>query len=79
MYKIFIFLCQSEIEDGHHHSAKFRTIWKKNILELFLSETTEQVAIDSKLSWNASWMVLYKICVFCVNQKSKMASTTGQI
>jgi hypothetical protein len=55
MYKILIFLGQSEIQDGHHHSAKFRTIWEKNILELFLYETTEPV--DSKLSWNTSWMV----------------------
>jgi hypothetical protein len=55
MYKILIFLGQSEIQDGHHHSAKFRTIWKKYFLELFLYETTEPV--DSKLSWNTSWMV----------------------
>jgi hypothetical protein len=40
----------------------------------FFSETTNM--IKAKLYMNIHWMVLYKVSVFYVDQKSKMAATT---
>jgi hypothetical protein len=39
------------------------------------SETTNR--IKAKLNMNVHWMVLYKVCVFYADQKSKMATTAG--
>ena len=39
----------------------------------FFSETTNM--IKAKLYMNVHWMVLYKVCVFYADQKSKMATT----
>ena len=41
----------------------------------FFSETTW--IIETKLSRNDHWKVLYKVCVFYANQRSKMATTAG--
>jgi hypothetical protein len=39
------------------------------------SETTW--IIETKLPRNDHWKVLYKVCVFYADRKSKMAATTG--
>ena len=41
----------------------------------FFSETTNM--IKAKLYMNVHWMVLYKVCVFYADRKSKMATTAG--
>jgi hypothetical protein len=48
----------------------------KNVSKRFFSETTWTV--ETKLSRNDHWKVLYKVYVFYVDWKSKMAATTGQ-
>ena len=47
----------------------------KNVSKRFFSETTW--IIETKLPRNDHWMVLYKVCVFYVDRKSKMATTAG--
>jgi len=32
---------------------------------------------EGKLGWNMPWVILYKMCVFYINQKSKMATIRG--
>jgi hypothetical protein len=44
----------------------------KNVSKRFFSETTR--TIETKLPRNDHWKVLYKICVFYVDLKSKMAA-----
>jgi hypothetical protein len=41
----------------------------------FFSETTW--IIETKLPRNDHWKVLYKVCVFYADRKSKMATTAG--
>jgi hypothetical protein len=41
----------------------------------FFSETTW--TIETKLATNDHWNVLYKVCAFYVDRKSKMATTAG--
>jgi hypothetical protein len=41
----------------------------------FFSETTN--IITAKLPMNDHWKVLYKVCVFNADRKSKMATTAG--
>ena len=47
----------------------------KNVSKRFLSETTW--TIETKLPRNDYWKVLYKVSVFYVDWKSKMAATAG--
>jgi hypothetical protein len=47
----------------------------KNVSKCFFSETTW--TIETKLPRNDHWKVLYKVFVFYVDRKSKMAATTG--
>jgi hypothetical protein len=47
----------------------------KNVSKRFFSETTW--IIETKLPRNDHWKVLYKVCVFYADRKSKMATTTG--
>ena len=46
-----------------------------NVSKRFFSETTW--IIETKLSRNDHWKVLYKVCVFYADRKSKMATTAG--
>ena len=52
------FSYSSEIQD-------VRQPYWKNILKLFISETTEP--FDSKIGWNVPWLVLYQMSVFFVS------------
>jgi hypothetical protein len=45
----------------------------KNVLKRFFSETTW--TIETKLPRNDHWKVLYKVYVYYVDRKSKMAAT----
>jgi hypothetical protein len=45
----------------------------KNVSKRFFSETT--LTVETKLPRNDHWKVLYKIYVFYVDRKSKMAAT----
>jgi hypothetical protein len=45
------------------------------VAAIFFSETTW--IIETKLPRNDHWKVLYKVCVFYADRKSKMATTTG--
>jgi hypothetical protein len=45
---------------------QWKTLWG-NVLILFLSENTK--LLNSKLCWNVSWVVLYKMCDLCVDCK----------
>ena len=45
----------------------------KNVSKRFFSESTW--TIETKLPRNDHWKVLYKICVFYADRKSKMATT----
>ena len=45
----------------------------KNVSKRFFSETTW--IIETKLPRNDHWKVLYKVCVFYADRKSKMAAT----
>jgi hypothetical protein len=47
----------------------------KNVSKCFFSETTWTV--ETKLPRNDHWKVLYKVYVFYVDRKSKMAATAG--
>jgi hypothetical protein len=47
----------------------------KNVSKRFFSETTR--IIDTKLPRNDHRKVLYKVCVFYADWKSKMATTAG--
>jgi hypothetical protein len=47
----------------------------ENVSKRFFSETTW--IIETKLPRNDHWKVLYKVCVFYADLKSKMAATTG--
>ena len=47
----------------------------KNVSKCFFSETTWTV--ETKLSRNDHWKVLYKFFVFYAGRKSKMAATAG--
>jgi hypothetical protein len=47
----------------------------KNVSKRFFSETTW--IIETKLPRNDHWKVLYKVCVFYADRKSKMATTAG--
>ena len=47
----------------------------KNVSKRFFSKTTW--IIETKLTRNDHWKVLYKVCVFYADQKSKMATTAG--
>jgi hypothetical protein len=47
----------------------------ENISKRFFSETTW--IIEIKLTRNDHWKVLYKMCVFYADRKSKMATTGG--
>jgi hypothetical protein len=47
----------------------------ENVSKRFFSETTW--TIETKLPRNDHWKVLYKVCVFYADRKSKMAATTG--
>jgi hypothetical protein len=44
-----------------------------NVSKRFFSETTRTV--ETKLPRNDHWRVLYKVCVFYADRKSKMATT----
>ena len=48
---------------------------RKNVSKRFFSETTW--IIETKLPRNDHWKVLYKVCVFYADRKSKMAATAG--
>jgi hypothetical protein len=46
----------------------------------FFSETANMIktwTIETKLPRNDHWTVLYKVCVFYADRKSKMATTAG--
>jgi hypothetical protein len=45
----------------------------ENVSKRFFSETTW--TIETKLPRNDHWTVLYKVCVFYADRKSKMATT----
>ena len=47
----------------------------KNVSKRFFSETTW--IIETKLSRNDHWEILYKVCVFYADRKSQMATTAG--
>jgi hypothetical protein len=47
----------------------------KNVSKRFFSETTW--TIETKLTRNDHWKVLYKVYVFYADRKSKMATTVG--
>jgi hypothetical protein len=49
----------------------------KNVSKRFFSETTW--TIETKLPRNDHWKVLYKVCVFYADRKSKMAAIAGHI
>ena len=50
-------------------------MYGKNVSKRFFSEITW--IIETKLHRNDHWMVLYKVCVFYADRKSKMATTAG--
>jgi hypothetical protein len=47
----------------------------EHVSKRFFSETTW--IIETKLPRNDHWKVLYKVCVFYADRKSKMATTAG--
>jgi hypothetical protein len=47
----------------------------ENVSKRFFSATTW--IIETKLPRNDHWKVLYKVCVFYADRKSKMATTAG--
>ena len=57
----FFFLWKSEIPDDHEDKSNIEP-YRKNISQLFLSETVE--AFVGKVGWNMHWVVLYKISGF---------------
>jgi hypothetical protein len=61
------------MEDGSYSRAYFNIgPYGKSVSKCFLSETTR--TIETKLPKNDHWKVLYKICVFFVDLKSKKLS-----
>ena len=64
------------MEDGGYSRTSFNIgSYGKSVSKRFLSETTW--TIETKLPRNDYWKVLYKICVFYADRKSKMATTAG--
>jgi hypothetical protein len=59
--KNIFFLWQSEIPDDHEDKSNIEP-YRKNISQLFLSETVE--AFVGKFGWNIHWVVLCKISGF---------------
>jgi hypothetical protein len=51
--------------------------YEENVSKCFFSETTW--TIETKLTRNDHWTVLYKVSVFYADRKSKMAATAGHI
>ena len=70
----FNFLFRYEIQNGGYDRTKFNIgPYGKNVSKRFFSETTW--TIETKLPRNDHWKVLYKIYVFYIDRKSKMAAT----
>ena len=70
----FTFLFRFEIKNGGYGRTWFNIgPYGKNVSKRFFSETTW--TIETKLPRNDHWKVLYKVCVFYVDRKSKMAAT----
>ena len=75
LLQILGFLLQYEIQNGGYGRTQFHIgSYGKNVSKRF-SETTW--TIETKLPKNDHWKVLYKVCVFYANRKSKMAAITG--
>ena len=74
--QILCFLFRYEIQNGGYGRTKFNIgPYGKNVSKRFFSETTW--IIETKLLRNDHWKVLYKVCVFYADRKSKMATTAG--
>ena len=76
LYKIYVFYSDMKFKMAATAglSLTLDPIWK-NVSKCFFSETTWTV--ETKLPRNDHWKVLYKVCVFYADRKSKMAATTG--
>jgi hypothetical protein len=69
-------LFRYEIQNGGYSRTWFNIgPYGKNVSKRFFSETTR--TIETKLPRNDHWKVLYKVCVFYADPKSKMAATAG--
>jgi tRNA(His) 5'-end guanylyltransferase len=63
---------------GHlEFSICIKKQYGENVSKRFFSETTW--IIETKLPRNDHWKVLYKVCVFYANRKSKMATFLGSL
>ena len=72
--QILRFLFRYEIQNGGYGRTYFNIgPYGKNVSKCFFSETTW--TIETKLPRNDHWKVLYKVSVFYVDRKSKMAAT----
>ena len=70
------FLFRYEIQNGGYGRTQFNIgPYGKNVSKRFFSETTW--IIETKLPRNDHWMVLYKVCVFYADRKSKVVTTAG--
>ena len=70
------FLFRYEIQNGGYGRTWFNIgPYGKNVSKHFFSETTW--TIETKLPRNDHWKILYKVCVFYADRKSKMATTAG--
>ena len=68
------FLFRYEIQNGGYSRTQFNIgPYGKNVSKRFFSETTW--TIETKLTRNDHWKVLYKVSVFSADRKSKMAAT----
>ena len=70
------FLLRYEIQNGGYGRTLFNIgPYGENVSKRFFFETTRTV--ETKLTRNDHWKVLYKVSALYADQKSKMAATAG--
>ena len=74
LYKFYVFYSDMKFKMAAMAGLSL-TLYGKNVSKRFFSETTW--IIETKLPGNDHGKVLYKVCVFYADRKSKMATTAG--
>ena len=75
LYKLYVFCSGMKFKMTAMAGLSLTLDPMGNVSKRFFSETT--LTIETKLPMNDHWKVLYKVYVFYVDRKSKMAATTG--
>ena len=74
LYKLHVFCSDMKFKMAATAELNLTLHYRKNVSKCFFSETTR--TIETKLTRNDHWKVLYKVYVFYADRKFKMAATT---